>query len=137
MLKIQTLPDGIIEISHTGIFTIEHWRDYQKSMIDMLNASDKKLYILSDFSQTERFDKEIVPEAGTAPHLVHENMGLIVLLGGNALHNFILQLTQNRARKDDKDTKLRVHTDRDRALETLRHFRMIHANPDTPFESQI
>lgn len=128
MLKVEHLADGIIEISHTGLFTVEHWRDYQQTMVDMLDASDKMLYFLSDFSETERFDKEIVPQAGTASHLAHKNMGLIVLLGGNALHNFILQITQNRAKKEDKGSKLRVHTDRDRAIETLNHFRKIHGN---------
>lgn len=131
MLQQKTLDNGIIEISHVGIFTLEHWLEYKQTMIDLLDASDKKVYILSDFSKTERFDKEIVPEAGTAPHLTHPNLGLIVLLGGNALHNFILQITANRASKEERDSKMRVHKEYDRALETLEHFQKIQAeNPE-------
>ncbi len=131
MLQQKILDNGIIEISHVGIFTLEHWIEYKQTMMNLLDSSEEKLYVLSDFSKTERFDKEIVPEAGTAPHLAHPNLGLIVLLGGNALHNFILQITANRASKEERDSKMRVHKDYDRALETLEHFQKIHAeNPE-------
>ena len=94
--------------------------------MEILDASDKQVYVLSDFSDIESFAKEIVPEVGTAPHLTHPNLGMIVLLGGNALQNFILQITNNRARRESRDTKMRVHSDYDRAVETLLHFRKIH-----------
>ncbi len=126
MLSQETLDNGIIKISHSGLFTLENWNEYKQTMIDLLEASEDKLYVLSDFSETERFEKSIVPQAGTAPHLIHPNLGLIVLLGGNALHNFILQITANRASKENKDSKMRVHSDYDRAIDTLLHFRKIH-----------
>lgn len=33
--------------------------------------------------------------------------------------NFMLQITVNRARKEEKDTRLRIHQEYDRALEVL------------------
>lgn len=126
MLKKATLDNGIIKISHEGFFSAEHWDEYKQTMVNLLDDSNEKLYVLSDFSKTELFSKEIVPQAGTAPHLIHPNLGLIVLLGGNALHNFILQITDNRARRESKDGKMRVHTDYDRAIDTLLHFKKMH-----------
>lgn len=125
MLKLEILPDGIVQVTHSGAFMVEDWRAYQEMLLEHLDSSDSPQYILTDFSQTARFDSGIVKEAGTARHLTHPNLGLIVLLGGNALHKFILQLTENRASKDNRGTKLRVQADRNRAIEMLHHFRSI------------
>jgi hypothetical protein len=100
-------------------------------MLELLNATENRLYILSNFVKIESFSREIVPQVGTAPHLTHPKLGMLVLLGGNALQNFVMQLTQLRARQANRDSNLRVHTDRSRALEVLTHFRTLHQSPET------
>lgn len=125
MFEVKTLDSGIIEVIHEGEFTIQNWRDYQETLLEMLDASSETLYILSNFSGTTIFAKEIVPEVGTARHLSHPRLGLIVLLGGNALQNFILALTEHRAQKQESSSRLRVHKDYDRAVEVLEYQRSI------------
>ena len=126
MLSKTTLDNGIILVSHEGYLSLEEWDAYKNMLVEALDESDDLVYILSDFTGTETFGKEILGQVGTAPHLAHPHLGMIVLLGGNALQNFVLQITDNRARKEAKDSKLRVHTDYDRAIDTLLHFKKIH-----------
>ncbi|HEX2908485.1 MAG TPA: hypothetical protein VHO69_16555 [Phototrophicaceae bacterium] len=127
MHQLKQLKPGIIEVIYAGEFTLQDWAEYQELMLEQLNQSSGKLYILTNFLQTTRLDKEILPLVGSAKHLTHPNLGLIVLLGGNAFQNFILLLTENRAMKEEKGSRLRIHRDYDRALEMLEYQQTIEA----------
>jgi len=125
MFTIKQLDEQIIEVYDSGALTYDDWGQYQKVMLDELNRVDHKLYILSNFADITHFDTKIAREAGTAKHLIHPNLGLIVLLGGSVLMNFILQITENRAQQEQKSTRLRIHKDYDRAIDALIHQRNI------------
>lgn len=119
MFEIKNFPTGIIQVIHEGYFTLDHWVEYKRIMMHLLDDADDKVYILSDFSRTERFDNRVILEAGTAPHLTHEKLGLIVLYGGSQLNNFVLQIAQNRAQRQNRHDKLRLHNDYEQAIQIL------------------
>ena len=129
MFDVKQLDKQIIEIYYKGEVSYDTWVSYQDRLLEELDKVDHKLYILSNFSDITLFDPKIAKEVGTAKHLTHPNLGLIVLLGGNVLMNFILQLTANRAQKEEKSTRVRIHKDYKRALEALTHQRNIENNP--------
>jgi hypothetical protein len=131
MFKVEEIDDQIIRIQpEDSHVTKDMWQEYQRLQLELLENSDKRLYILSDFSNMESFDTKITSEVGTAKHLSHPNLGLIVLLGGSTLGNFIIMLTEHRASKQEKNDVLRVHKDYNRALEALRHHRDIQRESD-------
>lgn len=119
MFSITSMPNGIIHIKHHGMFTYNHWIKYQSLVMKLLDESQEVLYILSDFSKTTRFEKRVVLEAGTARHLKHEKLGLMVLYSNTTLSNFILQITLNRAHRENLDDRLRIQTDYERAMQLL------------------
>jgi hypothetical protein len=125
MLTHQELPDGIVEIIHTGDLDAEDWQKYQDLVLEILDSHTEKVYILSNFSGSRQFQKNLISQFGTARHLTHPHLGMLTLLGGNALQNFLAKLTELRAAKAHRDSALRIHADRDRALEVLRHYRDI------------
>lgn len=127
MFKVEEIDKQIVRI-HQVVphFTKEMWQQYQEMILKLLEDSEKQLYILSDFQEMQSFDPEIASEVGTAKHLSHPKLGMIVLLGGNTLSNFILVLTENRATRTKKSDTLRIHKDYDRALEILQDFRDSH-----------
>jgi len=126
MFTIEKLEDGIISvIVDENEFTMEHWAEYQRIMLDLLDKADEKLYILGDFRKATKFDPKLLYEAGTAEHLTHENLGLLVLLGSNAMANFALKMTEVRATRDQRAGKMRLHMDYGRAIDTLKHFQAI------------
>lgn len=123
MFEVKRLEDRIILVEHEGDFTYENWQEYQRVLLDLLDNSETNLYILSDFRKSTLFEPAIVAEAGTAKHLKHEKLGLIVLLGGDPLKNFVLAITENRAAQEKQSERLRIHYEYDRAMEALRFFR--------------
>lgn len=122
MLESSKHDDGIIEISHEGHFSDADWQEYKALMMELLDAAEGKICILSNFSKSVSFDKHLVKEVGTAKHLGHPNLGFLILLGGNSLHNFVFSLTESRAMQENKNIKMKIERDRQRALDTLRHF---------------
>lgn len=130
MMQVTTSPEGLTELSFEGVFTVEMWKEYQQTLLRLLDESSERLYILSDFSNVTLIERGVIMEAGTAPHLTHPRLGMLVLLGGNVLQNFILELTEKRALRENRSDKMRVHHQRDRAVETLLHFRDIHRQVD-------
>ena len=126
MFTIKPMEDGIISvITNPTDFQMEHWTEYQRVMLDLLDNAEEKLYILADFRKLTKFDPKILQVAGTAQHLTHENLGMLVLLGGNAMANFALKMTEVRAERDHRGDKMRLHMDYTRAIDTLRHFKAI------------
>lgn len=128
MMTIKHRDDGLIEVRHEDFFSMDDWREYQAMMLTLLDAAEQRLYILSDFSRTPTFDPALAREMGTAQHLAHPRLGLLVLLGGNTLSNFALQVTEGRAERNGHHARLRIHTDRQRALATLRQQKALDAN---------
>ncbi len=119
MFEIKALENGVLQVSHSGVFTVADWQEYQRLMLEQLDQTEQPLYILSDFRQTTSFHTEIIREVGTARHLIHPKLGLIVLLGGSSLTSFVLLLTEARALKENQSEKLRVHRDYHLAMQAL------------------
>lgn len=119
MLKLNELPDGIVEIVVEGEFGPDAWKAYQDMVWDYLETHDEKCYFLLNAGSTVRVDPVILKEFGTARHLTHPRLGLIALLGTNALQQFILKLTENTAKQQNRAQGLRIHTNRDAALDVL------------------
>jgi hypothetical protein len=135
MFEIVKHDDGIIEICYEGHFSAEDWEEYKVLMTKCLDEADGKICILSDFSKTPSFDAHLVKDVSTAKHLSHPNLGFLMLLGGNSLHNFIFSLASSRAMQENKDLKLRIERDREKALDTLRHFQSSFKPADKSEES--
>jgi hypothetical protein len=126
MFTVEHRDDGIIGvITEDKNFTMEHWAEYQRVMLELLDDADEQIYILSDFRAIQLFASKLIYEVGTAKHLTHDKLGMLVLLGGNALTNFTLKMTEARATREDRNTKMRLHTEYTRAVNTLLHFRKI------------
>jgi|GEM_PF-7124800 len=118
-MKFETLADGIIQITFEGILDAEQWRNYKKAIIEHLDNSTDLQFILTDLSQLEDVDKNIISEFGSAPHLTHEKLGFLVLLGGNAFQQFISKITEGNALRNHRAQRLRVHYDREGAMQWL------------------
>lgn len=128
MFEVKTVGDQIIEIYGSGEATFENWQEYQQIMIHELHNATQTLYMLSNFSDITLFDSKIAKEVGKAKHLVHPNLGMLVLVGGNVLINFALQLAQNQAKQNDNASHLQVYKDYDQALKFLIFQRDAQAN---------
>lgn len=126
MFEIVKHEDGIIEISHSGHFSADDWQEYQRLMIQVLDEASGKIGILSNFIKTESIDNQLIKDVGTAKHLSHPNLGFLMLLPGQPLHNLVLSLAESRAVQENKDLKMRIERDRDKALDTLRHFQNVY-----------
>jgi hypothetical protein len=128
MFQIEKHEDGIIEISHQGDFTVDEWQEYQAAMLKLLDEASGKICILSNFTNTLSVDSQLIKDVGTAKHLAHQNLGFIVFLAGQPFHKMILSLAESRAMQENKDLKLRIERDREKALDTLRHFQNVYKN---------
>lgn len=129
-MKVKYRDDGLIEIEQGEFFSVEDWREYQRIMLEILDAAEGRTYILTDFSKTQSFDPKIAGEFGGAKHLTHPRLGMLVLLGGNTLMNFALKVTEGRAQREGRNKRLRLHKDRERAENALLHQKKIEAIAD-------
>jgi len=128
MFEVRQLDQQMIEIYSEGECTYKDWIEYQELVLEQLNLANHKLYILSNLSELTSFESKIVKEVGTAKHLTHPNLGFIVMVGGNKLMNFLLQVTENRAQQERSHERMRVLKNYDKALQTLNQQREM-ANP--------
>jgi hypothetical protein len=128
MFQIEKHEDGIIEISHKGDFTVDEWHEYQKLMQQLLDEASGKICILSNFTNTLSVDSQLIKDVGTAKHLGHQNLGFLMLLPGQPFHKLFMTLAESRAMKANKDLKVRIERDREKALDTLRHFQNVYKN---------
>jgi anti-anti-sigma regulatory factor len=120
MLSVEIVDNDILQVHIAGTVGAEEWKAYKDMLIERLDASEKPIYVLTDLSDIDNVDKSIVSEFGQAPHLTHPNLGFLVLLGGNAFQQFITKVTEGNALRLKRAEKLRVHYDREAAIEWLK-----------------
>ncbi|GEM_PF-1931419 len=125
MLTVEEMENQLISVKNEGEFTHRLWNEYQVIVMNLLDSAERPLYILSDFTETTGFEKTILPHIGSDLHFSHPKLGLIVLVGGSVLINFLLVVAENRATKEQQSQKMRVSRDRNEAVKTLRHYRDI------------
>jgi hypothetical protein len=116
MIKVNFLPDDLIEICVEDTIDDAEWQNYQDTIWNILEEREEKSYVIANFLNATKFSPALLSEFGTGRHLKHPRLGFIVLIGGNPLVNFALTYTEHNA----SNAPLRIHNDRDAALEFLR-----------------
>lgn len=119
MIKIKLITPQIMEINLYGDLTHDKWLNYQGVVSNILNKSNKKLYILSDFTKVNSFDSQFA-EIDTIDYLSHPKLGFNSLLCQCMVMSFMLKLSETRLQKQGNLLPVRVYKSHDAALEALR-----------------
>jgi hypothetical protein len=119
MITVHFLPNDFIEVVMSDDINAEQWQEYQDTIWNLLEEREERGYILANFLHATKFSPDLLSQFGTARHLKHPRLGLIVLLGGSPLVNFALKFTEHNASKSGADIHLRIHKDREAALKVL------------------
>lgn len=139
MIKVTQLESQIMEVAiHTDL-THDTWLNYQNVILNLLNQSKKKVYILSDFTRVTSFNSQF-SELECIDYLAHPRLGLNVLLCSCPVMSFQLKLSENRLQKLGIQLPVRLHKDYASALDVLKQSHdEEHLNPEnrTRFASLV
>lgn len=119
MITVHFIPNDLIEVVLSDAVGAAEWQEYQDTIWNLLEEREERGYILANFLHATKFSPELLSQFGTARHLKHPRLGLIVLLGGTPLVNFALKFTEHNAAKSQAGANLRIHKDRDAAIKVL------------------
>lgn len=128
MWKIDCIADDLIEVIYEPdgeSFGATAWRAYKNLLLEKLNTAEQKLYILSNFTAVTTIDPNITKEFGSAEHLFHEKLGMIVIMAetDSPFHKFWVKIMELKGMASEYQGKLRADFSRERGLQRLRDAR--------------
>lgn len=124
MWKVEYLNEDMAEITYEPSepkFGPEAWRTYKAAVIAELDKRERPLYIMSNFTAVDVIDPAITKEFGSAEHLFHDKLGMIVIMSesNSPFHKFWAKIMELKGMASEYRGKLRADFSRERAMQRL------------------